>query len=1072
MDSSPDGSSISESTLTSGTYTLPGGGSSQIQRPGSSSCKFEPSIIYTPNYNYRKNDTYENYRPLSAPKTYSNHRLQVMNSDLLIKYPELDYSHENHSPQPYDVQIQSNKNYNIRSSYEIELNQYKHSSNRNNSSNRSHSRFNTITGSFNHKSLNDGLKFYSSVRSRSNPFKVDYHQENISDTHDQYSFLHSANESHRRPLLSNLQNQLNPPHTNDISRTYRPLSSHEKHLSTRSLCSRLPSQKHLEQTNEIGLYKTAMFVIPAPTSNSLPNVQNNDFISYRKTHMDQSVHHYNHNRRQHHHHHHHHQHRHRDNSDSCLNTKYNEKVRTYICKGCGRSSLKRKKVKNSTYSLGNSCISLDKCSTPQFIHSTNNNNNNNSHHSHHDLEDDYERIIFQSPEYSQDDHRYYTSMDRKSYNPNIISNKSRSNVIPNSNVNSLNQIELYDHLSKNLKSSHQISKLDCNKIIVDIKPRQMNEADKQQHITQWIQLGTLGDTPSSPTISPLPPDEYQDKDFMIHSSRYSEEQDHNNNNNDDNEDEDDEDDDDAIAITTDNEENQDYNGWIHSKVITHNQDINNKESSYEQYKQQENHDHNDDKDKEVKIQIIKQQTDFTLNNEKHENPHEGNLIISRPTSDYTNTSTNEIKLEFVNNPNHNHHHSNFSNTNYATDNEISSIKNKIIMEPMNPNTNLLLNNSLGKNTLSSEPLNEPSPQSTSTEDITSNSKSNHKNKSQNERIITIKDLSSLNEPTKSSLSKHSSLLNPNMDSNEYNDTTTTTSSSSLKCIPSILPKPKLYNLNEISSMEKEKNPTLITSEIRYMNSKISSHLSNTTNLNSLLLNTNSNHIELLNGSTELATDLYPNLVKTRDTPIPNVKSLVTYFTELIKVHTDLNEINHLNDNNNNINKEKDNNHYDITYNQFNSSSNNNNNNNNNDNDDLDIPANISPFLLHHETPIARERRLQAVEMLRRRSTIHMTYDRYRVFPPGYSTSTSPLLGKFNRNIINNNRDDCNTTTNNTDNNNNNVCNDNNSNNNNENNNHIFIKQHNIDPIHRSISSPKYQVRMQANLQKDSTAIVA
>ncbi|VDO51755.1 unnamed protein product [Schistosoma margrebowiei] len=1046
------GSSISESTLTSGTYTLPGGGSSQIQRRSSTSCKFESPIIYTPNYNYRKNDTYENYRPLSAPKTYSNHRLQVMNSDLLIKYPELDYSHENHSPQPYDIQIQSNRNYNIRSSYEIELNKYKHSNNRNNSSNRSHSRFNTITGSFNHKSLNDGLKFYSSVRCHSNPFQIDYHQENTSDTHDRYNFLHSGNESHRRPLLSNLQNQFNPSHTNDVSRTYRPLSSHEKHLSTRSLCSRLPSQKNFEQTNEIGLYKTAMFVIPAPTSNSLPNVQNDDFISYRKNSMDQSVHHYNHNRRHHHHHHHHH-HRHRDNSDSCLNTKSNEKVRTYICKGCGRSSLKRKKVKNSTYSLGNSCISLDKCSTPQFIHSTNNNNNNN-HHSHHDIEDDYERIIFQSPEYSQEDHRYYTSMDRNSYNPNLR-NKSRSNVIPNNNVNSLNQFGLYDHLSKNLKSSNQISKLDCNKIIVDIKPRQMNEADKQQHITQWIQLGTLGDTPSSPTISPLPPDEYQDKDFMIHSSRYSDEQDNNNKN--DNDDEDD----DAIAITTDNEENQDYTDWIHSKVITHNQDTNNKESSYGQHKQHENHDDNDDKDKEVKIQIIKQQTDFTLNNEKRENPHEGNLIISRPTSDYTNTSTNEINLEFVNNPNHIHHTNNFSNSNYTTDNEISSIKNKISMEPKNPNTNLILNNSLVQNTLSSELLNEPSPQSTSTEDITSNSKYNHKNKSQNERIITIKDLSSSNDQTKLSMGKHSSLLNHNIDSNEYNDTT---SSSSLKCIPSILPKPKLYNMNEIS-MEKQRNPTLITSEIRHMNSKISSHLSNTTNINSLLLNTNSNHIELLNGSTELATDLYPNLVKTRDTPIPNVKSLVTYFTELIKVHTDLNEINQSNNNNNNINKEKDNKHYDITYNQFNHDS------NNNDNDDLDIPANISPFLLHHETPIARERRLQAVEMLRRRSTIHMTYDRYRVFPPGYSTSTSPLLEKFNRNIINNNKDDCNTTNNSTDNNNNNVRNDSN-NNHNENNNHIFIKQNNIDPIHQSISSPKYQVRMQANLQKDSTAIVA
>ncbi|GAA55412.1 inositol 5-phosphatase [Clonorchis sinensis] len=38
---------------------------------------------------------------------------------------------------------------------------------------------------------------------------------------------------------------------------------------------------------------------------------------------------------------------------------------------------------------------------------------------------------------------------------------------------------------------------DYNQIVVDIKPRHLNEADKQQHVSQWIQVGTLGDTVQS-----------------------------------------------------------------------------------------------------------------------------------------------------------------------------------------------------------------------------------------------------------------------------------------------------------------------------------------------------------------------------------------------------------------------------------------------------------------------------------------------------------------------------------------------------------------------------------------------
>ncbi|TGZ67086.1 hypothetical protein CRM22_004993 [Opisthorchis felineus] len=38
---------------------------------------------------------------------------------------------------------------------------------------------------------------------------------------------------------------------------------------------------------------------------------------------------------------------------------------------------------------------------------------------------------------------------------------------------------------------------DYNQVVVDIKPRHLNEADKQQHVSQWIQVGTLGDTVQS-----------------------------------------------------------------------------------------------------------------------------------------------------------------------------------------------------------------------------------------------------------------------------------------------------------------------------------------------------------------------------------------------------------------------------------------------------------------------------------------------------------------------------------------------------------------------------------------------
>ncbi|KAA0186280.1 hypothetical protein FBUS_04433 [Fasciolopsis buskii] len=43
----------------------------------------------------------------------------------------------------------------------------------------------------------------------------------------------------------------------------------------------------------------------------------------------------------------------------------------------------------------------------------------------------------------------------------------------------------------------RLARSDYNQVVVDIKPRQLNEADKQQHVSQWIQVGTLGDTVNS-----------------------------------------------------------------------------------------------------------------------------------------------------------------------------------------------------------------------------------------------------------------------------------------------------------------------------------------------------------------------------------------------------------------------------------------------------------------------------------------------------------------------------------------------------------------------------------------------
>ncbi|KAH8874433.1 inositol 5-phosphatase [Schistosoma japonicum] len=1006
-DSSSNESSFDESTLTSRTYTLLSENKSSTHQCCCHSCKLKSTIVYNSTSNYLSNH-FNRLHHHSSRSTSNMHS---------ITSPHIDHSIQS---------LNENTNNNC-TNYQIQL--------KNTNTNKQYTtnkklltKFNTLTNSSNIKSINDNLKYYSSVRSQLNAFNVEYIQQN------------TQNELHKRPLLSNMTtNQMNSVQCNNVINS-KPISNNERYLSTRSLSSGLRIQKSIEQTTEIDLYKTAMFVIPAPTSNSLPNIQNDNSLEQ----LNHCHHHHHHHHQQHHdrqHHHHHHQrqhrqhHRHKETSDSCIHTKCHNNIRTYICKGCGRTTLRRKKFKNSSHSFDYSCLSLDKCSTPHFINSLDNHNI----HCH----NQYERILFQSPGDYLEDNQYSTLSTHKSYTyPN------HTTYYPNDNYCN-KQNELCNNLSESNKLPLQ---LDCNKIIVDIKPRQLNEADKQHHITQWIKLGTLGDTPSSPTISPLPPDEYQDKDCIIHPTRFSNDDDDDDDEDDNDDDDDDDDIEDLNITTTNNKEHKDHSRWINS----HEQQVKHIDTSDEQHIEYQN------VNKEIKkIQIIKQQ----------ESPDTNSLIISRSDSNYTNNTKNDRKYEFMNNSNH----YNPSNDNSTTNNEISSTKNRIIKKPLNIDTNSQYNVPIKETSSSFETINEVSPSIvTSIDDNTTSSNHNVVH----ERIITIKDIGKLNKQRNFlSIDRHSPTLSLHMDSD-----IASCSTSSMKTAPIIAPKPKFINttnnrMDEIYTDKKKTmistmttttatttTSTMITSEIRAMNSKISSNLSNKTIVNNhnILFNTELiHHNELLKHSTECTTDLYPNLVKTRDTPIPNVKNLVTYFTELIRLHTNVKDVNHSYTINNNINRLKDYD-YDVTDNLHNVLHNLNNNNNNTNVDDyeLDIPANISPFLLHHETPTARERRLQAVEMLRRRSTVHMKYDPCRVFPPGYDNSTSlSLLDRVNHNLNNDNNDK-----------------NNNSNNlyesDNENIYRIKMKHTTDDPIRRPLSAPKYQVRMQANLQKDSTPITA
>ncbi|CAH8613337.1 unnamed protein product [Heterobilharzia americana] len=1036
------GSSVGESTLTSGTYTLPAKQQPSVDRDTLSPCKFEQTIIYTPNSHYWKHNSSEQYRPVSAPKIYTEDKLEMMNVDPVVKYRDLEHSQARNTLQRYhhlQTNGPSNGNYSVRSSYEIELNNFRspnhsnkslNNNNNNNSKNRSHSRFNTISSSFNRNPGSDDLKFYSSVRSHSNPFKANYDHQNTLSNNDAHEFI-GAVASPRRSLLHNLQNQSKFSHLEGIS-TSKSIGNHEKHSSsTRSLCTGLPSNKYVEQTAEIGLYKTAMFVIPSPNSNSLTNMHNimdryGQSSHRHHPHQQQQQH-----RQNHHRHHSHHRYNHKDCGDNSLNTKsFDDKVRTYVCSGCGRTTSKRKKSKHLTPAPAYSCVSLDKCSTPHFVSSEFKN------HSHFDVTDEYDRSIFKSPGRYQEDQLYRASPVRKSLDYNEqkrIQHNINCKTNYSDSSNSLDKIKSYNHLPKSLQPSNTTPRSDCNKIVVDIKPRQMNEADKQQHITQWIQIGTLGDTANSATASPLPPDEYQDRDLlMLNLSKYSDEAD--------------------VAVTVSDYAEADI-GWTRSRMTFSRQDNQQvklkstnqpttspslsprEQHQREQYKQR----HEYKAKNQPKIEIIKQMTNSQQNGEQNQKINKDSSPRNVPEFDYANTSKNEIKLEFVNNVNH-YSNSNDNDGNNSVISEKGDMKNPPLTELMNKETEFVKAESYHKNgtekNTSSETLDSSASRSTPI----------GYRKTDTERVITIKGSKVLNNNGKNSTQfklsqeKVSPTLSLNIDSDSQSVSLT-----SLRAPPRVPPKPKTCETEGIlSNGRKKRASTLTAAEIRYMNSKISSNLSNFRDINSLFSTTQLNKTDTLNTSTVAATELFPNLVQNRDTPIPNVKNLVSYFSELIRLHTDVQDSHHISlaSDINNLNREKG---FD-----FGSPVSHHEEANGGDgvDDEIHTPASISPFLLHHETPTARERRLQAVEMLRRRSLAHMKYDPYRVFPPGYSASSSSFLDRLSQRMTDGNREDYATDDN--------ICSG-------ENN-------YDTDPIQRPLSAPRFQVRMQANLQKDSTAI--
>ncbi|KAF5405773.1 hypothetical protein PHET_00721 [Paragonimus heterotremus] len=97
---------------------------------------------------------------------------------------------------------------------------------------------------------------------------------------------------------------------------------------------------------------------------------------------------------------------------------------------------------------------------------------------------DRTKIIFQGPG------RY---LEQKPYYQTIPSPRQMNAIRPTNEFHSLVN-RAHDMSNFSSPSPIQFTRTDYNQVVVDIKPRQLHEADKQQHVSQWIQVGTLGDT--------------------------------------------------------------------------------------------------------------------------------------------------------------------------------------------------------------------------------------------------------------------------------------------------------------------------------------------------------------------------------------------------------------------------------------------------------------------------------------------------------------------------------------------------------------------------------------------------
>ncbi|KAA3678143.1 uncharacterized protein DEA37_0011472 [Paragonimus westermani] len=100
------------------------------------------------------------------------------------------------------------------------------------------------------------------------------------------------------------------------------------------------------------------------------------------------------------------------------------------------------------------------------------------------IRNDRTKIIFQGPG------RY---LEQKPYYQTIPSPRQMNAIRPTNDFHSLVN-RCHDMSNFSSPSPIQFTRTDYNQVVVDIKPRHLHEADKQQHVSQWIQVGTLGDT--------------------------------------------------------------------------------------------------------------------------------------------------------------------------------------------------------------------------------------------------------------------------------------------------------------------------------------------------------------------------------------------------------------------------------------------------------------------------------------------------------------------------------------------------------------------------------------------------